>query len=210
MPLTKPVPKTQPFEIRQSRIQGFGGYATKPLARGTRIGEYVGERISQREADRRYDDDSMDRHHTFLFTVSSRTTIDAAVGGNDTRFINHSCAPNCEAVIEDSRVFIDALRAIPVGSELFYDYAYEREADAGSADEAKYPCHCGSAQCRGTILAPPPRKRRRRVGRTRSKRGATDRTTAARRPRKKRKTPARGKHSTTRNRRKKSSSQRST
>ena len=82
----------------------------------------------------------MVHHHTFLFTVSSRTVIDAAVGGNDTRFINHSCAPNCEAVIEDRRVFIDALRAIPVGSELFYDYAYERATDAGPEDEARYPC----------------------------------------------------------------------
>ena len=100
----------------------------------------------------------MARHHTFLFTVTARTVIDAAVGGNDTRFINHSCAPNCEAVIEDGRVFIDALRTIMPGEELVYDYAYEREADAGPEAEALYPCHCGAKACRGTILAPAPRR----------------------------------------------------
>jgi SET domain-containing protein len=163
MALSKPVPATFPFEIRASAIHGLGAYATQPIRKGARIGEYVGERISQSEGDRRYDDDAMVHHHTFLFTVSSRTVIDAAVGGNDTRFINHSCAPNCEAVIEDRRVFIDALRAIPVGSELFYDYAYERASDAGPEDEARYPCICGAPSCRGTILAPPPRKHRKRA-----------------------------------------------
>jgi SET domain-containing protein len=161
MALTKSLPATQPFEIRRSQIQGLGAYATRPIRKGMRVGEYVGERISQAESDRRYDDESMARHHTFLFTVTTRTVIDAAVGGNDTRFINHSCAPNCEAVIEDGRVFIDAVRAIPTGAELFYDYAYEREPDAGPEAEAVYPCRCGARSCRGTILAPLPGERRR-------------------------------------------------
>jgi uncharacterized protein len=163
MALSKSVPAAQPFEIRPSTIHGMGAYATQSIRKGQRIGEYVGERISQSEGDRRYDDDAMAQHHTFLFTVTSRTVIDAAVGGNDTRFINHSCAPNCEAVIEDGRVFIDALRPIPVGSELFYDYAYERATDAGPEDEAKYPCICGAPSCRGTILAPAPKRRKRRA-----------------------------------------------
>jgi len=174
MALTKRVPEIQPFEIRTSKVQGRGGYAVHPIPKGMRIGEYVGERISEAEADRRYDDATMARHHTFLFAVSSRTVIDAAVGGNDTRFINHSCTPNCEAVIEGGRVFIDALRPIPVGSELFYDYAYEREPDAGQADEALYPCRCGTPACRGTILAAPPRKR----GRSRATTSAAPRTSA--------------------------------
>ena len=160
MALSKPVPDNQPFEIRPSSIQGLGAYALRPLRKGDRVGEYVGERISSAEGDRRYDDEAMDRHHTFLFTVTSRTVIDAAVGGNDTRFINHSCSPNCEAVIENGRVFIDALRPIPLGSELFYDYSYERDKDSGPEDEARYPCHCGTRSCRGTILAPPRRKSR--------------------------------------------------
>jgi SET domain-containing protein len=164
MPLSKPVPENPLFEIRTSSIQGVGAFANQRIPKGTRVGEYVGERISQKEADRRYDDEAMGRHHTFLFTVTSRTVIDAAVDGNDTRFINHSCAPNCEAVIEDGRVFIDAVRTIPVGSELSYDYAYERSRDSGPEDEALYPCRCGAERCRGTILAPstPARRKPRR------------------------------------------------
>ncbi|MFI5250669.1 MAG: SET domain-containing protein [Gemmatimonadales bacterium] len=147
------------FEIRRSRIQGRGGFATRRIKRGERVGEYTGERISQGEADRRYDDDAMARHHTFLFAVSARTVIDAAAGGNDTRYINHSCAPNCDAVIERGRVFIDARKPIFEGEELFYDYSYEREKDAGPDAESQYPCWCGAPKCRGTILMPKKRVR---------------------------------------------------
>lgn len=114
--------------------------------------EYVGERISHAEADARYDDAAMAEHHTFLFAVSNRTVIDAARGGNDARFINHSCAPNCEAVIDRSRVFIDAIRDIAVGEELFYDYEYQRSGDETAEDEARYRCACGAATCRGSIM----------------------------------------------------------
>ncbi len=155
----KSLPAVPAFEIRQSRIQGRGGFATRRIKRGERVGEYTGERISQSEADRRYDDDAMARHHTFLFAVSARTVIDAAVGGNDTRYINHSCAPNCDAVIERGRVFIDARKPIFEGEELFYDYSYEREKDAGPDAESQYPCWCGAPKCRGTILMPKKRKR---------------------------------------------------
>jgi uncharacterized protein len=157
---TKSLPAVPAFEIRRSRIQGRGGFATRRIKRGERIGEYTGERVSQSEADRRYDDDAMSRHHTFLFAVTSRTVIDAAVGGNDTRYINHSCDPNCDAVIERGRVFIDARKPIAEGEELFYDYSYEREKDAGPDVESQYPCWCGTAKCRGTILMPDKRRRK--------------------------------------------------
>ncbi len=158
----KTLPAEPLFEVRRSGIQGRGGFATRRIKKGERIGEYVGERISGAEGDRRYDDDAMARHHTFLFAVTSRTVIDAAVGGNDTRYINHSCAPNCDAVIEGGRVFIDACKSIPEGAELFYDYSYEREKDAGPNVEDQYPCRCGAPKCRGTILMPLPRRRKRR------------------------------------------------
>ncbi len=162
MALSLRVPRVQPFEIRKSSIQGRGGFATRRIRKGARVAEYLGERISHDEGDRRYDDDTMQRHHTFLFVVNNKIVIDAGVDGNDARYINHSCDPNCEAVIEDKRVFIDALRTIEPGEELFYDYAYERD-DAtlkGSAADAQYPCRCGAANCRGTILAPEKKKRK--------------------------------------------------
>ena len=156
----KPEPHL-PFELRPSPIAGLGAFATRPIKKGTRIIEYTGERISNAEADRRYDEDKMSSHYTFLFTLNRQTVVDAAVGGNEARFINHSCAPNCEAVIEDGRrIYIEALRDIPIGEELAYDYQYERMDDHTADDERFYACQCGALGCRGTILAPKKRKKK--------------------------------------------------
>lgn len=141
------------FELRRSPIQGRGAFASRKIRAGTRIIEYVGERISHREADARYDDEGMKRHHTFLFAVDARITIDAAVGGNEARFINHSCEPSCEAINVGGRIFIFAKRTILPGEELTYDYGYRLDAD--DIDEetvARYACRCGAPSCRGTIL----------------------------------------------------------
>ncbi len=141
------------LEIRESPIQGKGAFAHIDIPAGTRIIEYTGEIITHEEADERYDDAAMHRHHTFLFAVDEDTVIDGANSDNPAKYINHSCDPNCEPVVEGKRIFIDALRDIKKGEELFYDYAYERDHD-GSDDESLYHCLCGSPKCRGTILAP--------------------------------------------------------
>ena len=112
----------------------------------------LGERIPQRVANTRYVDDDMKRHHTFLFSVDARTCIDAAVGGNDARFINHSCDPNCEAVITGKKIFIHALHTIEPGEELAYDYQYERTGKNDAELEKFYVCKCGAPSCRGTIM----------------------------------------------------------
>jgi SET domain-containing protein len=142
------------FELRTSEIQGTGAFATRTIKKGTRIIEYLGQRISWRTADKRYDDEKMSRHHTFLFTIDDKIVIDAAVDGNDARFINHSCDPNCEAITDRKRIFIDAKKTIAAGTELVYDYQYERSDDHSAEDEKFYKCRCGSPKCRGTILAP--------------------------------------------------------
>ncbi len=147
-----PTLSPQPFVLRPSSIQGQGAFATRPIRKGARIIEYVGERISQSMADERYDDTAMARHHTFLFNVDEDTVIDAAHEGNDARFINHSCAPNCQAFLEGDRIYIYALRDIGVGEELCYDYSYDRTEDMGPEEEALYVCRCGAPTCRGTIL----------------------------------------------------------
>jgi len=144
------------FELRTSAIQGTGAFAIRTIKKGTRIIEYVGQRVSWRTADKRYDDEKMNRHHTFLFTIDDKTVIDAAVKGNDARFINHSCAPNCEAINDRKRIFIEAIKTIPAGTELVYDYQYERSDDHTPEDEKFYKCRCGAPTCRGTILAPKP------------------------------------------------------
>ena len=146
---------TSAVVIKRSRIAGRGGFAARDIVKGERLIEYVGERVSHAVADSRYDDASMRRHHTFLFTVNRRVVIDGAVRGNESRFLNHACDPNCEAVIEQARVFIDAKRDIRAGEELCYDYAFERDGSETADDEFRlYGCKCGSAKCRGTILAP--------------------------------------------------------
>ena len=144
------------FEVRQSAIQGKGAFATRNIRKGTRLIEYLGQRITWRTADKRYDDEKMGRHHTFLFTVDDKTVIDAAVKGNDARFLNHSCDGNCEAISDRKRIFIEARKTIKAGEELLYDYQYERTDDHTEEDEKFYACRCGSPKCRGSILAPKP------------------------------------------------------
>jgi len=163
------MPPSTPFELRPSPIAGTGAFATRRIRSGERIIEYTGERIDDDEATRRYDDEEMETHHTFLFSVGDDVNIDARVGGNDSRFINHSCGPNCEAIEDDGRIFICATRAIAAGEELTYDYQYAR-GEGDELEEDRYPCHCGAPTCRGTILAPRKEpKRRPRSGKTNTK-----------------------------------------
>ncbi len=150
-PTSTPTPSLS-FEIRQSPVAGMGAFATRPIRKGTRLIEYVGERILQSEADARYDDDAMEHHHTFLFTVDRKTVIDASSGGNEARFINHSCEPNCEALLEGKRVFIKAIANIEPGAELFYDYGLERNEPYQESWKELYSCKCGAANCRGTMI----------------------------------------------------------
>jgi len=147
-----PKKKTLPFEIRSSPTQGLGAFATRAIPAGTRLIEYVGQRMTPEEADARYDDESVERHHTFLFAIDDDVVIDAAVDGNDARFINHSCDPNCDAVIEDKRIWIETIRDVRRGEELAYDYAYILEERHSPAVKKRYPCYCGAPNCRGTIL----------------------------------------------------------
>lgn len=167
------------FEIRDSVISGKGAFAIRAIPKGERLIEYTGERIPHPEADARYDDDTMDRHHTFLFAVSSRTVIDATYGGNEARFINHSCDPNCETEIEKGRVYIYAIRDIPAGEELHYDYAYERSGDETEKEEAQYLCLCGTDKCRGSIMEPKATFLKRQRAEKRRKEAARERRNGA-------------------------------
>jgi SET domain-containing protein len=144
--------RDRPFEIRPSPIQGLGAFATRRIPAGTRLIEYAGERLTPSEADARYPDTD-DRHHTFLFAIDDDIVIDAAVHGNEARFINHSCDPNCDAVVDDGRIWIETIRDVEAGEELAYDYAYVLEERHSPAAKRRYPCHCGAVNCRKTILA---------------------------------------------------------
>jgi SET domain-containing protein len=142
------------IEVRRSRIQGRGVFALAPIAKGTRIIEYTGERISNEEADARCGDESKGRHHTFLFASTTRTVVDASREGSDARFINHSCDPNCETVVERGRIYVDAIKKIAAGAELSYDYWYSTDDTYTDEQlERLYPCRCGTSKCRGTLAS---------------------------------------------------------
>lgn len=148
------------YRLRRSSIQGRGVFAARRIRRGQRIIEYAGERIANDEGDRRYQDEKMKRHHTFLFSLDKDTVIDGNRHGNDARYINHSCDPNCEAVTVGKKIYIYAKKNIQPGVELAYDYKYEWSND--KRDIELYRCECGSARCRGTIMKPKRKRRRKR------------------------------------------------
>jgi SET domain-containing protein len=154
--------RTDLLEVRRSKVHGMGAFAVAPIPKGTRLIEYLGERVSHKEADRRYEDKDASDNHTFLFIVDSRTVIDAGVDGNDARFFNHSCDPNCESVIENKRVYIEATREIGPGDELTYDYQIQREAEDPPDIDDIFACRCGAAHCRGTMLWPTERPARKK------------------------------------------------
>ncbi len=147
------ISRNELFEVRESAIQGRGAFATQNIQAGVRLIEYTGERLSTADADARYPDSEKIRHHTFLFAIDDNIVVDAAVGGNHARFLNHSCAPNCDAVVEDGRIWIETIQDIEVGEELVYDYAYTLDERHTPAAKRRYPCRCGAVTCRGSILA---------------------------------------------------------
>jgi hypothetical protein len=171
-----PLRDAQPFEVRRSGIHGRGAYATRHIANGERIVEYLGERITHKKADARYEEQGQDDGHTFLFVVSSRVVIDAGVDGNDARFINHSCDPNCDTVIEKEHVFIEAIRDIEPGAELGYEYGLTWESTDDPEELANYQCRCGASNCRGTMLAEEPLDKPKAARRRARKKGAKGRT----------------------------------
>ncbi len=146
------------IQVRRSGVHGKGVFALADIAEGETLIEYLGEIITWRAAQRRHPHDPSDPNHTFYFHLDEKFVIDAKVGGNSARWINHSCDPNCEADETGGRVFIKALRNIPVGKELNYDYGLIIEERYTPKLKAQYPCWCGARACRGTLLAP---KRRR-------------------------------------------------
>ncbi len=157
-------PRSTPLiEVRPSPIHGWGGFARRDLPERTRLIEYTGQRISPEEGDRRYPDTGQTRSHTVLFSLSNGRYIDAGVRGNLARFLNHSCTPNCQAVEDGGRIFIETIAPVPAGTELTYDYKLTLPDDwQDPSVQSQYACDCGSSACRRTLLDLPRRKRARR------------------------------------------------
>ena len=146
--------------VRRSPIHGRGVFANVDLPAHVRVLEYRGERIDSAEAFRRYGDNS-GLGETYLFAVNAHWLIDGNVGGSSARFVNHSCAPNCEALVwvdidgdeRRDRVYIETLRRIRKGEELVFDYALELSHEVSRAERERWRCRCGARRCRGSMLA---------------------------------------------------------
>ena len=142
------------IQTRRSGVHGKGVFALSDFAQGETIIEYLGEIITWPEALRRHPHDPQDPHHTFYFHIDEGHVIDAKYGGNSSRWINHSCKPNCEPDEVNGRIFIKARRNILAGEELNYDYGLVIDEPYTASLLADYPCRCGAPQCRGTLLSP--------------------------------------------------------
>jgi uncharacterized protein len=130
----------QGIAIKPSTIDGKGCFATIPFARGRKIAEYVGERISRRETARRV----KGKRRLYISGVDSYWAIDASKLGNGTQYINHSCEPNCYIKIIHGHILFFALRDIEPGEEILLDYE-----DSYHSDHKK--CNCGAPTCRTRI-----------------------------------------------------------
>ncbi|HIJ10718.1 TPA: SET domain-containing protein [Candidatus Woesearchaeota archaeon] len=140
------------IEVKKSRIHNNGVFARMDIPKGVRIIQYVGEKITKREADRRADlvieesKTSKTLGAVYLFELNKRYDIDGNVHWNTARFINHSCSPNCETINEDGKIWIESTRNIKKGEELGYNYGYDFES------YEEHPCKCSSSACVGYIL----------------------------------------------------------
>lgn len=139
------------YTIRRSGIHGSGLFARRRICEGTKVIEYVGEKIDKEESNRRGWERIRQAQKTgdaavYIFTLDDEFDLDGSVSWNPARLINHSCDPNCEAYIEDGHIWIGAIREIQRGEELSYNYGFDLEHwDA-------HPCRCGSKRCVGYIV----------------------------------------------------------
>lgn len=134
--------KTDLVWYRSSGIHGFGGFACVDIPNGARIVEYVGEKITKAESALRCEADNQ-----YIFDFNEEYDLDGNVEWNPARFLNHSCAPNCESSWEDDHIWILALRDIRAGEELTFNYGYDLE------DYEEHLCRCGAENCVGYIVS---------------------------------------------------------
>lgn len=145
--------------VHRSKIHGNGVRTTGPIKKGEEICEYRGRLLTHDEADTVYGGE--DTGHTFLFILNDQWVVDGGVRGNIAKWINHSCAPNCEAHVEThpgkdrrkDRVVITALRDIKKGEELTYDYEIEVEYRITKAEKELWACRCGEESCTGLMIS---------------------------------------------------------
>lgn len=133
---------TEFLVFKRSPIHGTGGFARVNIKAGTQVIEYVGERITKAQSL-----EKCQANNSFIFAIDDAHDLDGNVEWNPARFVNHSCAANCEAQLVDGRIWIVAVREIRIGEEITFNYGYDLE------DYREHQCVCGAANCAGYIVA---------------------------------------------------------
>ena len=142
------------WEVKKSKLHGRGVFANKNIKKGTKIIQYIGEKISKLEGDKRSEKrikkylKSEKTGSVYIFELNKKFDIDGNIKQNKARFINHSCNPNCEVDIIDNEIWISSIKKISSGSELTYDYGY-----SFGSDYMDHECFCGSKNCIGYIIS---------------------------------------------------------
>jgi len=143
------------IEVRESQIHGRGVFAKRDIPKGTRIIEYVGDRVTKKESDRRAEqvisiyEQNKTTGAVYIFELNKRYDIDGNVPHNSARFINHSCDPNAETDIIRGKIWVIAIKDIKPGEEIFYNYGYDFEGTV----EGEHVCFCKTDRCVGYIMA---------------------------------------------------------
>ena len=147
------------IEVKNSGIHRHGVFAKIDIPKETKIVEYIGEKISAEEGERRHErgtenhlKDPENNAGTYIFILDDDVYLDGDIPENDAKYINHSCEPNCEIDIKDKRIWIHSLRDIKKGEEITYNYGFELYDDDPYFFK-KHPCKCGSKNCPGYILS---------------------------------------------------------
>jgi SET domain-containing protein len=128
--------------FKESSIHGRGGFARNNIPKGTRLLEYLGKRIDKQESSR-----LCEQNNVYIFFLNEHEDIDGDVDWNPARFLNHSCSPNCEAELQEDRIWLVATRDIPAMEEITFNYGF------GLENYRDDPCLCGSPNCVGFIVA---------------------------------------------------------
>ena len=145
--------KSEYVKVRKSGIHNKGVFAKRDIPKGARVIEYVGEKITKKESDKRADR-VIEEHKrkekkkgsVYIFTLNKKYDLDGYPKYNTARWINHSCDPNCETINIDDHIWIIAIKDIKKGEEISYDYGYSLD------DFEEHPCRCGSENCVGYIV----------------------------------------------------------
>jgi|TARA_Y200000002_G_scaffold317259_1_gene275848 SET domain-containing protein len=141
--------------VKKSKVHGSGIFASKNIKKNTKIIEYIGEKITKSEGDRRSERrlkqflKSQKTGSVYIFELNKKYDIDGSPLYNKARYINHSCEPNCEVEISNNQIWISSIKKIKKGEELSYDYGYEFDED----DFTDHICDCGSKRCIGYIIS---------------------------------------------------------